>query len=146
MIAKIFKGVWLFSALAVMADFLYTYASLPESVVLLEGSALSTISRDILFYSTLIILGVANTAAFVISRSSFQREEAFKVWFQGVIIFLNLYLLVSLQFISLINSNEKFAYESIGSIIYGTVVILILWTISWPFYGFLHKLLSKQPV
>ena len=143
--SRIFRVIWLLSALAVLTAFLYTYASLPEDVALTENGSAS-LSRDIIFYLTLAVLGMANTAAFVAGRAGAHGTEAFKVWFHGVIIFLNAYLLVSLQFVSLLNSNEKFDYGRIGTIIYGSVLVLVLWLLAWPVYALLQRSSSKEAI
>ena len=44
------KVIWVFSLLAMMATFMYVYASLPENVVVNENPQTMTISKETFFY------------------------------------------------------------------------------------------------
>ena len=146
MVVKIFKGVWFLSLLATLTIFMYVYASLPESILVREGEASQSISRDGLFYSTLALLAAFNTLIFIISRLYSGKNEYFRAWFFGLVTLFNLFLVVALQFLNLYNSQERFDYESIGSIIYGSISLVVLWSSLWPAYYLLQRITRKEPV
>jgi len=145
MIIKIFKAVWFLSLLATIAIFLYIYASLPEQVYFTDGGTLS-ISRNGIFYSTLIFLGVINALVFVITRIFPVTNGYFQAWFYGLVAFVNLFVLVSSQFISTFNSQERYNYDNIGFIIYGSIALIVFWSILWPLYSITQRFMSKQSV
>ncbi len=145
MIVKIFKGVWFLSLLATLAIFMYVYASLPESILVWEGEVSQSISRDGLFYSIVALLAIFNTLIFIISRLYSDKNEYFRAWFFGLVTFFNLFLVVALQFLNLYNSQERFDYESIGSIIYGSISLVVLWSSLWPSYYLLQRITRKDP-
>ena len=146
MIVKIFKGVWFLSLMATVAIFLYVYASLPESIIFQEGESSQSVSRNGLFYTILLLLAIFNALVFIVSRLYPGRNEYLKAWFYGLIIFLNLFLVVALQFLSLFNSQEKFDYGSIGVIIYGSIGMVVLWSSLWPLYFLTQRFLNKPTV
>jgi hypothetical protein len=142
MIAKIFKGVWFLSLLATMAILLYVYASLPETLTLGDQAE---ISRSAVFYSALALLAAFNVSVFIVARLSPVDVEYFMPWFYGLIIFLHLLIIVSLQYLNLYNSQEKFNYSSIGFIIYGSIALVVLWSSLWPAYYLLQKFAAGKP-
>jgi hypothetical protein len=141
MIAKIFKGVWFLSLLATVAILLYVYASLPENI---EVGEKAVVSRNVVFYSALALLAAFNSSVFVVARLYSGRPEFFMVWFYGLIIFLQLLIIVSLQFLNLYNSQEKFNYPSIGFIIYGSIALVVLWASLWPAYSMVQKFTARN--
>ena len=143
MIVKVFKGVWFFSLLATVAIFLYVYASLPADIQLREDRA---ISRDTLFYTTLAILTLFNALIFAMSRLYAGRDDYFRAWFYGLMVFLNLFIVVSLQFLNVYNSQEKYSYDSIGFVIYGSLGMVVLWSSLWPVYFLSQRIFNKQSV
>src|SRR5258708_2999959 len=104
--------------MATIVIFLYVYASLPEDILLKQGEVTQSISRNSLFYSALALLTVFNALVFIISRLYSEKNEYFRAWFCGLVIFFNLFFVVALQFVNVYNSYEKFNYEKIGPIIY----------------------------
>jgi hypothetical protein len=145
MVVKIFKAVWLFSLVATMSVFLYNYASLPEEIVFSDSSSFS-LSRNAVFYLALALLAVINSLIFVVPRIFPDRSAFFLAWFCGLVTFLNLFIIVALQFISLFNSQERFNYQSIGYIIYGSLAMVVLWSSLWPVYSIIQRFTSKQAV
>ena len=146
MILKIFKAVWFLSLLVWLLVFLYVYASLPEGIIFQEGESTLSVSRNGLFYTILLLLAIFNALVFIVSRLYPDRNEYLKAWFYGLIIFLNLFLVVALQFLSLFNSQEKFDYGSIGVIIYGSIGMVVLWSSLWPLYFLTQRFLNKPTV
>jgi hypothetical protein len=133
LLLRILKVIWFFSLLATSGVLFYVYASLPETVSLIEGTEGASISREYFFYLALGLLAVFNFMVFILRRL-YTVEEPWNVvaWFYGLVVFLNLFVLVSLSFTSLINSGERFDYPRIGVIIYGTLLLLAGWSVAWP--------------
>lgn len=144
MVFRVFKVIWFFSLLATTTVLFYVYASLPEIVSLMEGAGSASISREHFFYIALAVLAAFNMLVFVLRRLYSIGEEAWNVvaWFYGLVIFLNLFLLVSLSFASLINSGERFDYPRIGVIIYGSITLLAVWGVSWPISQVVRRIRS----
>jgi hypothetical protein len=141
---KIFKVIWFFSLLTVVGIFMYVYASLPEAVMVREGEG--AISKESLFYIMLALLALTNASVFAVTRILPEKEHDFKAWFYGLIACANLFFLVGLSFLSLYNSAEKFDYPRIGTIIYGSLILLAGWSISWPIFRLAQRFFSKQTI
>jgi hypothetical protein len=149
MVLKIFKGVWFFFLLATLGIFLYVYAALPENISFLKtGPAVPAlfITRNGLFYSTLALLAMLNALVFLVSKVFGRRNEYFTAWVYGLVTLFNLFLIVALEFVSVYNSQERFNYESIGYIIYGSVALVVIWSALWPLYRLFQRFSDKQAV
>lgn len=146
MALKIFKAVWFLSVLVVTGVFFYVYASLPETVLISELETEMSISREALFYLTLIILTLINFMVLIFAKLYRPSSEDLVTWFYGQIICLNVFFVIVLCYVSLFNSQEKFDYERLGVIIYGSIGLIVIWAASWPVYLFSRKFLSKQVV
>ena len=146
MILKIVKGIWFFSLLIFLAVFFFNYAGLPESITVFEADAPFVMSKEGLFYAFLALVAIMNMFVFVISRIFPEKDFEFKTWFYGLIITLNIFFIVGINFIGLYNSSEKFDYPRIGNIIYGSLVLIVIWTVSWPVYALSRKYIFKQTV
>lgn len=143
MTLKLFKAIWFLSMLAVFANLLYVYASLPEQVSLMEeGVETYAIGREQLFYSAMVVIALANVMVYLFSKS-IAPDENFRTWLHGLVITLNIFFIIGLSFISLYNSVEKFDFSRIGFIIYSSVILVIVWALSWPVYSISRKLMSK---
>jgi hypothetical protein len=146
MALKILKVIWVFSLLGTIAAFMYVYAGLPENVIVNENPETISLSRETFFYIVLGVMAVANALVFVVTRIFPEKESDFKAWFYGLIAFANLFFVIGLSFISLYNSNEKYDFGRLGTIIYGSIGLLLVWATSWPVYRVIQKFLTKQPV
>lgn len=143
MTLKLFKAIWFLSMLAVFANLLYVYASLPEQVSLMEeGVETYAIGREQLFYSAMAVIAIANVMVYLFSKT-IAPDENFRIWLHGLVITLNIFFIIGLSFISLYNSVEKFDFSRIGFIIYSSVILVIVWALSWPVYSLGRKLISK---
>lgn len=145
---RISKAVWFLSLLAALGGLLYAYASFPETIQLNNAAngPVQTIERNQLFYAALGMLALFNAMVFVVNRIMPPGDGFFQVWFYGLIVFFNVFILVSLQFFNLFNSQERFDYDSIGFIIYGSVAMIILWASLWPLVRLIQVIRFKQPV
>lgn len=148
MIVKIAKGIWFVSLVGAVAGLLYAYASFPDTIQLNDGvdGATQAVPRSQLFYAVLGMLGIFNTMVFVVNRIMARGDDFFQAWFYGLIVFFNLFIIVALQFFNLFNSAEKFNYDSIGYIIYGSVALIVVWASLWPVSRFVQYFRPKQPV
>jgi len=144
MALKIFKVIWFFSLIAVLGVFMYVYASLPDPVAVGDGSKI--LSKESLFYILLAVLSLTNASVFAITRLFSEKDHDFKAWFYGLVVCANLFFVVGLAFVSLYNSTEKFDYARIGFIIYGTIALLIGWSISWPIFRIAQRFFGKQMI
>ncbi|HRK54412.1 MAG TPA: hypothetical protein PK185_10900 [Cyclobacteriaceae bacterium] len=146
MILKIIKAVWFLSLMGFMAIFMYIYASLPQQVVIQEGVERLSLSRDSVFYITLGVVALINVLVFVFSKLYGNRNEPFSVWFFVQIILLNFFLITVLGYFNVLNSGERFSYDNLGIVIYGSVALVIIWAIGWPLYSVSRKIVDKQTV
>lgn len=132
--------------LAVLANLLYIYASLPEQVGLMEeGLEVISVGREFLFYTALGVIALANVMVYLFSKS-LTPDEDFRAWIHGLVITLNIFFIIAMSFISLYNSTERFDFSRIGFIIYGSVGLVALWVISWPVYRIFRKSIAKPAV
>jgi hypothetical protein len=146
MTLKIFRAVWFLSVLALFAVLLWNYAGWQEEVLVQgeEGSAVAA-SRDSVFYLCVVIFLLVNVLVYVIGKL-YAQNEAFRSWFHGLIITINIFFIVTVNLIGLYNSLERFDYDRIGAIIYGSVGLIIFWAAAWPVYLLFQKFFVKQVV
>jgi hypothetical protein len=143
---KIFKAFWFLSMLVLFANFIYVYASLPEKVVIQEeGTSFTSLGREVFFYAITFVIVFVNALVYVVSFV-FRKDVDLRAWFHGLVIALNIFFMISLNFIALYNSAEKFDYSKIDFIIYGSIGLFVLWAMGWPFYRLYRKLNIKQPI
>ena len=147
MVLKVFRSVWFVSVLTALAALLYVYAGLPEEVIIQEeaGERILLLSREVLFYVVLAFLALVNVLVYIIAKL-FKHDESFRAWFHGLIITLNVFFMVALFLINVYNSNERFDYNRIGFVIYGSVGLVVVWAVAWPFYNLFRKFSAKQIV
>jgi len=132
MALKLFRAVWFLSALVVLADLLYVYAGLPETVAIQEAEGSQVLlDREMLFYVMLVLIAVCNVLVYLISRL-YPAHETLRAWFHGLVVTLNIFFIIALSLVSLFNSQERFDYSRIGFVIYGSVGLVVLWALSWP--------------
>ncbi len=138
MIVKILRAVWFFSLLLLLALFFYSYAGWPDPLVLDESLSPITISKDGLFYSILLCVGFTSVLAFGVGRWK-QGRESFRSWFFGLITCFHLFAGMSINFISIFNSSEKFDFGRLAVVIYGSLILMLAWAASWPLIYFFGK-------
>jgi hypothetical protein len=132
MILKIFRSVWFLSMVVMLVSLLYVYAGLPEEVIVQEDEAsVAILPRDTFFYIVMIAGCFINVLVFLISKLM-ARDTLFRTWFYGFMVTLNFFMIISLFFVSVYNSAEKFDYGRISFIIYGSVGLIIAWALALP--------------
>ena len=146
MVFKIFRVVWFVSVLALFVTLLFGYASWGEELVIQQDeSAEVTVSREIFFYLLVAVFAVTNVLVYVISKF-FKRNLAFRTWFHGLVVTINVFFIIALSLIGLYNSREAYDYQRIGFIIYGSVGLILLWAATWPVYLMFQKISLKEPI
>jgi uncharacterized membrane protein len=141
MILKLFKAVWFISLVGVLANLMYVYAGWPLQVQLYvsdAGKAITT-GKEALFYVTLGGIALINLLVYLFSKN-ISPDETFRSWLHGQVITLNIFIVISLSFIGLYNSAERFDYTRIGTIIYASVGLVVVWALSWPFIWFTQRI------
>jgi hypothetical protein len=146
MALKISRGVWLVSILGVLAALLTVYASMPEEVMLLqEGVSYISTTKEILFYVALGMITVANALVFIVSFL-YKPHENFRAWFNGLIVIVNIFFVITLFFLNVTNSTERFNYSNIGFLLYGSVALTALWILVLPLGFMIRKFLLKETI
>jgi hypothetical protein len=143
MALKLLKGAWFVSMAAALVALLYVYAGLPQQVIVQnDGGSNVTITNEVFFYVVMMILAITNVMVFVIGKV-FHREEDFRAWFFGLIMTLNIFFIIALIYIFQYNSNERFEYERVAFVIYGSLALMVLWACFWPAYLVFRRFFSK---
>lgn len=146
MSVKIFKAVWFLSVLAVLVNLIYTYAGFPLDVVVNEnGGELLSVGKDTFFYLSATLIAIINALVFAVNNF-YRNELDFRTWFYGLIICLNFFFIVALNFIALYNSGETFDYSKIEYLILGSTALFVFWALGWPLYTIYKKIYVKESV
>jgi len=140
-----FKAIWFLSVLMVLANLLFVYASLPEQVVIMEGSDGQPISREWLFYSVVLAVVMINVLVYLFKRM-FPEAEALRAWFHGFIVTINIFFVISMQAVSIYNSAENYDHARLFYFISGGLLLILLWAAIWPLYLIYQKFFVKQLV
>ena len=88
-------------------------------------------------------ISVYNFGLYLIAKVFAHRPD-FRTWFYGFMVVLNIFFVMSLSFIALYNSNEKFDYGRIDFAIYGSVILIVVWALAWPVYSLYKKFAVKS--
>ena len=146
MSVKIFKAVWFLSMLAVLVNLLFTYAGLPLDVVVNEnGGSFISVGKDNFFYLAASLIAIINALVFVVNKF-YDKEMDFRTWFYGLVICLNFFFVVALNFITLYNSGDEFDYSRIEYLILGSTGLFVVWALGWPVYSLYKKIYIKESV
>ena len=144
MALKLLKGVWFLSMFVALLVLLYIYAGLPQAVIIQEeNGAPVSISNDAFFYILMALLVIANVLTYIMAKL-YKTATDFRAWFYGLIATMNLFFIIGMNLISLYNSGERFEYQRIQFVIYGSLALIILWASLWPLFA-LFKRLSAKP-
>ncbi|MBL7862611.1 MAG: hypothetical protein JNJ65_15705 [Cyclobacteriaceae bacterium] len=142
MVLKIFKGVWFFSILAVLVMFFYVYAGLGEVVMLWDHPPAISISKNGLFYLATTLLAIVNVMVYLVRQLSDNRT-GFTSWFYGMVASVNIFFIAVLGFIHVFNGGERYDYSRMAPALYGSLILVGAWIISWPIIRVSQKILSK---
>jgi hypothetical protein len=142
MTLKILKGVWFFSVLALLVMFFYVYAGLPETVMLWDFPQQITLSRNGLFYVAILLVVILNATVYLV-RQVAAKQTNFASWFYGMIASVNIFFIAVLGFIHVFNGGDRYDYSRMAPAIYGSLILVSAWLISWPLIKLSQKILSK---
>ena len=146
MALKLLKGIWFLSMVAALGALLYVYAGLPQEVIVQkDGPSQTSVSNEIFFYTVMVLLAISNVMVFIIAKV-FAGSDDFRTWFYGLIMTLNIFFIIALVFIFQYNSNEKFDYDRIAFVIYGSLALMVLWAAAWPIYRIFRSINFKSLV
>lgn len=138
--AKVLRGVWFLSVLVSFGALMYAYASMPvELVVGQQELSLTMVSREIVFYVALALFAFVNVFVYIVA--TFKKSDPdFMTWFYGLIVTLNIFMVISLSFVTVANTGEKYDFSNTGYLIYGSIGLFVIWLISWPIYRLFRKI------
>lgn len=141
MTLKIFRVIWFFSVLGVLGFFMYTYAALPDPIVIMDDAEQISIGKEVWFYTVLFLVAIFNMFVYVFRSLHKNRpeQEPFVAWFYGLVVCLNAFFIVAVSYISLFNGGERFEYHRIGFIVYGSIALILVWVIAGPIYLMIAK-------
>jgi hypothetical protein len=146
MVLKIFKAIWFLSVLAVLVRLLFGYAGWQDELVIQEKAGEQLlINKEVLFYVLTLVLVLINVVVYIFGKL-FKQQEHLRTWIHILITSINIFFIVAISLIGVYNSYEKFDYQSIEFIIYGSVALIILVALAWPVYAFYQKFFIKQAV
>jgi hypothetical protein len=136
--------MWFLSVLVVLANLLFVYASLPETVIVQEDERVS-ISKEWLFYLFMFSIVLINLLVYLF-KLMVHEEESLRSWFHGLIITINIFLIISLQALNVYNSSEIFDHSRVTFFLTGSLSLILFWTALWPLYLVFQKFFVKQAV
>ncbi len=141
-VSKILKFVWLVSFAGVSVMLFYIYAGLPEMVAYAGEPATSVdyIDKEMFFYIFLVMIALINVGMYFLATRKIglhglSSSKSIRVvsWEFGLGIVVNIFLSISMIFISVFNSGEKFDYSNFGYLVYFSFGLIVVWIISLPF-------------
>jgi hypothetical protein len=143
MFLRFSKGLWFISILGTLAALLFAYANLPENVLVSQqGADFLYVEREGFFYGSLAVVTIVNSLVFLVSAVA-KSNIPLRTWFNGLVSVLNIFFIVSFLLINAINSTERFQLERTGFLIYGSIILIAVWAISWPVYLLVRKFWIK---
>ncbi len=139
MILRFIKFGWAVSLVAGLGALLYVYASIPEQVVYSLSDKYfgkGAISREVFFYASLGFIAFINFLLYALSKNlKYQDEsinELIKKWQLSLAVLINIFAIVIMNFVFLVNSGETFDFDNIGYLIYISFGFIVLWIIALP--------------
>ena len=137
--AKVLRGVWFLSVLISFGVLMYAYASMPVQLVIgQQDVSLTMVSREIVFYVALGLFVFVNLFVYIVAKLR-KTDHDFRAWFYGLIVTLNIFMVISLSFVTVANTGEKYDFSNVGYLIYGSIILFVIWLISWPLYQLFRK-------
>ena len=135
MTSKVLRALGLISMIVVGIIFLFDYANYPEQVLLTmdsNGDPLLYLSKNSTFYSFLGIMAIVNISLILLSQLVGRNRNLTKIyrpWIWSLAVLINVFFIISITFISILNSRENFNYSNFGYLIYVSLLLLFLWAI-----------------
>ena len=144
MVLKLSRLVWFVSVLAVLANLLYMYASLPETVVIQEDEYVA-IGREWLFYILMISIVVINALIYLV-KTMFPHEGSLRAWFHGLIITINIFFIIAMNALNVYNTTDTFDQSLVIYYVTGSLALILIWAAIWPLYLIYQKFFIKQAI
>ena len=138
--------LWIFSIVAFLGVLLYVYVSLPQIVSI--NTNVSAINNFILdkgnvFYLSLSIFIISNLSWYLLSNVllglgkrknisekvyfNASRSLSFANWLNGFSFLINIFLILSLVFLSVSFSEHTYGLNGLAFVIYGFIGLITLW-------------------
>lgn len=136
MIGRFIKFFWFVSLFAGLAALLYVYAGLSQQVVYGAEAETMFTDRESFFYIALGILTVCNFSFYALTKNMKYRSEEMNTllvnWQLSFAIVLNVFYIIGVNFIFLLNSGEHFNYDNFGFLIIISLSLIVLWVFALP--------------
>lgn len=142
MVLKLLKLVWFVSVLVVLANLLYIYAGLPETVVIQEDEYVA-MSREWWFYIMMIAMVLINSLVYLL-KTFLPDHIDLRAWFHGLIVTINMFLIISMNAMSVYNSTQVFDHSRVIYYVTGSLTLIVLWALLWPVYRIYQKYFPKE--
>ena len=150
MILRFIKFGWTISLVAGLGTLLYVYASIPEQVVYSLSDKYfgkGAISRDAFFYTALGFMAFMNFLLYALSKNlKYKMEsvnETIKKWQLSLAVLINIFAIVVMNFVFLVNSGDTFDFNNFGFLIYIALGLIVLWILTLPILLIRSAKLSK---
>lgn len=133
---KILNALRKISILLLVIVFFIAYAALPEQVlVLLDGKGYPSLylNRDVYFYGIVALLILTNLLIYVLGafiQKTSVGNSRMAMHIIALPIVLNVFFMVSLTFIGILNGQENFDYASYRPIMYVSMALFLAWLVS----------------
>lgn len=137
MIGRFIKVFWFFTLFGGLASLLYVYAGLSQEaqIYLSETNKLFS-DKEAFFYVALTILAVQNFTFYALSKNVKYKNTSVRTlvvnWFISFTGTLNIFYIVMVHFIFLINSGERVDFDNFGFLVLVALAIVIGWLIALP--------------
>lgn len=144
-VTRILKLIWFVSFGIVLVILFWVYAALPDMVAYAGDnfSNFEYLDKEFFFNFYLALIGIANIALYFIAREFVKNKKTKRRkyirlagWTFGLAFVINLFLIISMIFLSILNSGEKFDYSNFGYLVYFSLGMIFLWVLSLPFVIF----------
>jgi len=138
---KVFRLLWVFTAISFFAALVLSYAFLPDRVGVLadaQGTPTEFVSKATFFYGSLVIFAVVNLLASVFlglltavpdSSGFYFGSESFKdsitSWFSTFIAIVNVFLITATLYVSLFNNQGDYTIDDFTFLIYVAPLLLV---------------------
>ena len=140
MVFKLTRALWAISFLCVFTTLMYVYSSLPMEQVRVQETPEGNLylTRDVVFYIALAFILTINVFIFIVGAVT-KSKQLTRTWFNGLVILLNVFTMISLFTLNAINSDEKYDFSRIGFFLYASLGLIAFWALTFPLWAFYQK-------
>ena len=145
--SKLLKFFTTVSVILFLVAVLLVYAFLPDPSGLLfnkEGLRILSCSKNTIFYSALFIFVVLQVLFILFNKSVLAKSntimmQKIQLWFRGMHLAINLFIILMLIFIGLANNAIDYTFSSIHYLAYLAPSIVILWLLTLSVFLFMYR-------